>query len=196
MDVMTLLTTRQSPVKLAEPAPTAAQLDGLLRAAMRAPDHGRLRPWRFLTLKDGALERFGDLLAESLRRREPGASPEALQREREKALRAPMAIVVSATVQRGHKVPEVEQLLAAAAATQNLVLAAHAQGLGAMWRTGAAAYDPIVKQALGIAPEDAIVGIVYLGTPAMLPRQVASTDYAGFVREWAGDVPAHAPAAS
>ncbi len=110
--------------------------------------------------------------------------------EREKALRAPLLIVVSAKVVRGHKVPEVEQLLAVGAATQNLVLAAHAQGLGAMWRTGAAAYDPMVKQALGIDPDDGIVGFVYVGTPAMLPRQPVSTNYDGLAAEWTGSASA------
>ncbi len=87
-----------------------------------------------------------------------------LQRERDKAMRAPVIVVVAATVQRGHKIPEVEQLVSAAAAAENIMLAANAQGFGAMWKTGAPAYDATVKQALGLDADNDIVGFLYVGT--------------------------------
>lgn len=163
MDAMELLLNRESAVKLEPPGPDQAALDTIFRSAVRTPDHGRLRPWRFVVIPEDKRARFGDVMAESMQRREPGASAEMLQRERDKAMRAPVIVAVAAHVQRGHKIPEVEQMASAAAAAQTVMLAANAQGFGAMWKTGAPAYDPYVKQALGLGAEDEILGFLYLG---------------------------------
>jgi nitroreductase len=163
----------------------------MLDAAMRAPDHGKLRPWRFLVLRGDARARFGALMAESLKRRDPTAPPPLLEKERVKPLRAPLIVVVAAEIVEGHKIPAVEQLLAAGAAAQNLQLAAHALGFGAVWRTGAPAYDPFVKQALGFKVSDAIVGFMYLGTPDVHASAAPAPDASGsnsigLVRDWPG----------
>jgi nitroreductase len=158
----------------------------MLQAAVRAPDHGRLRPWHFVIIQEDKRAHFGDVLADSMLRREPDASPESLQRERDKAMRAPLIVVVAARMQQGHKIPVIEQFAAAAAATQTIMLAAHAQGYGAMWKTGAPAYDPAVRMSLGLEATDEIVGFLYLGTRigggSPLPRPAAST----FTSVWAG----------
>ncbi|HEY6431999.1 MAG TPA: nitroreductase [Acetobacteraceae bacterium] len=164
MDALEVLLGRESALKLTEPAPDEAALEAIFQSAVRAPDHGRLRPWRFVVVPSGARERFGEVMAESMRRRRPDATEEMLQRERDKALRAPLIVVAAAHVQKGHKIPEVEQVASAVAAAQNIMLAAHAQGYGAMWKTGDAAYDVGVKQALGLGAEDEIVGFLYLGS--------------------------------
>ena len=186
MDALECLLTRDSAAKLAAPAPDRAALGAMLDAAVRAPDHGRLRPWRFVVIETDRRAAFGEVLAGSLRRREPDATPEALQRERDKALRAPMILVVAAHLQRGHKIPVVEQLAAVSAAAQTVLLAAHAQGYGAVWKTGAPAYDAGVRAELGLGAEDEIVGFLYLGTRVgggvSLPRPPA----AEFARVWEG----------
>ena len=156
MDALEALLTRRSPGRLTDPAPDDAALKTMLDAAMRAPDHGRLRPWRFIVLRGEARARLGDLMAEAMRRREPDMPDPALEKERAKPLRAPLIVVVAASLVEGHKIPAVEQLLAAGAAAQNLQLAAHALGFGTVWRTGAPAYDPYVKQSLGLDAADAI----------------------------------------
>ena len=79
-------------------------------------------------------------------------------------MRAPVIVVAAAKLAKGHRIPEVEQLLSAGAAVQNIMLAAKARGFGAMWKTGAPAYDASVKQALGVAADSEIVGFLYLGT--------------------------------
>ncbi|HZT50517.1 MAG TPA: nitroreductase [Stellaceae bacterium] len=187
MDAIEVLTQRRSPPKLVDPAPDDAQIEAILGAAIRAPDHGRLRPWRFIILRGAARERLGLVLAEALRARAPEVPAEVLERERQKPLRAPLMVVVAASLVEGHKIPVIEQMLAVGAATQNLVLAAHATGFGAMWRTGDPAYDARVKEALGLAATDAIVGFIYLGTPAgrpaIPPNEPGVKD---FVREWSG----------
>lgn len=184
MDAIEALTSRRSPVKLVEPAPGDAEITALLNAAIRAPDHGRLRPWRFLVLRGAARERLGDVLAKALKARAPDVPGDVVERERQKPLRAPLMIVVAAAIAEG-KIPPVEQILSAGAAAQNIMLAAHAMGFGAMWRTGDGAYDAQVKEALGLKSDDAIVGFLYLGTPAgRTPIPPDEPPAQSFVREW------------
>jgi nitroreductase len=164
MQAIDALLNRRSAKTLTDPAPEGGALELLLECACRAPDHGRLRPWRFIVIRGAGRERLGELMAERLRRRQPAASPEALLRERQKPLRAPLLIAVAAVCNGAAKVPPIEQILAAGAAAQNMMLAATALGFGAMWKTGDAAYDETVKAALGLEAADAIVGFLYLGS--------------------------------
>jgi nitroreductase len=166
MQAIDALLTRRSARALGAPAPDAAALDLIFAAAARAPDHGRLRPWRFIVIEGEGRMRFGELLADHLRRSHPGASDEALQREAHKALRAPLIVVVAACIVPHVKVPPVEQLITAGAAAQNMMLAARALGFNAMWKTGGPAYDETVKSAFGLAAADSIVGFLYIGTEA------------------------------
>jgi nitroreductase len=164
MEIMDALLTRSSPLQLGEPGPGDDALGKMLQAAVRAPDHGRLKPWQFLVIRGEARQVFGDLLAEGLRRREPQATESQLENERRKPLRAPVIVVTVAIERDSTRVPRQEQVAAVDAATQNLLLAAHGLGYGGFWRTGAAAYDPHLKAGLGLASEAHIVGILYLGS--------------------------------
>ena len=182
MDLFAAIDTRSSAAKLSEPVPDAAQLQRLLQAAGRAPDHGHLAPWRFIILQGESRERLAQSVAEARLLRAPDTPPEALEAERQKVRRAPMIIVVACATQPDHpKIPEIEQILAAGAATQNLLLAAHALGFGAVWKTGPAAYDSHVKQALGLAPGDHIIAFVHVGTPQVM-NPVREPQLAGKVR--------------
>ena len=190
MQAIDTLLKRRSAKTLTDPAPDEGALQLLLECASRAPDHGRLRPWRFIVIRGAGRERLGELMAEQLRRKQPAASSEALQRERQKALRAPLIIVVAAVRDAASKVPEIEQILAAAAAAQNMMLAATALGFGSMWKTGDVAYDDQVKVALGLQAADAIVGFLYLGSapPDAVPPP-AQPQWADRVRYWGEPVP-------
>lgn len=181
MDVRTALLTRCSPAKLAEPAPDDAQLHLMLAAAVRAPDHGRLAPWRFLVLRGAAREILAAAMTEDLREKRPDATAEELAAARAKPLRSPLLVVAYTAIREHPKVPAIEQVTATAAAVQNLWLQAHALGFGMWWKTGAAAYSPRVKSALGIADDDTIVGILHLGTP-VAPGTVREPDVAAVVR--------------
>ena len=185
MDALEALSTRTSPLALTGPAPDPAAMERLLAAAMRAPDHGRLRPWRFIIIDGEARQAFGAVLAEALRAREPGVADAVLAKERAKPLRAPRIVVVAAALRDHPGVPQIEQVVAAGAAAENLLVAAHASGFGGFWRTGAAAYDDTVKRALGRAPTDAIVGFIYLGTPAAVAPPPAA-DGGARVVQWTG----------
>ena len=186
MQVIDALLQRRSAKALSAPAPDGAGLDLILSSAAAAPDHGRLRPWRFVVIQGNALERFGDLLANHLRRAHPSTSEESLARERQKAFRAPMIVVVAAICTPGGKIPVIEQILAAGAAAQNVMLAALALGFNSMWKTGAPAYDAQVKAALGLQEKDAIVGFMYLGTDVSKPGTPARPAVNDLVRHWEG----------
>jgi nitroreductase len=175
MDAMELLRTRYSASRLGAPSPSAQAVHAMLESAARVPDHGRLQPWRLILIEGEARLALGDLLAEGLSRRDPLADDQALDRERGKALRAPLIIVVATRCDRSARIPVVEQIVSAGAAAHSLMLAAFAQGLGAMWRTGEPAYDHAVQNALGIGADDSIVGFIYVGTdvggPSSRPRR-------------------------
>lgn len=186
MDAFELLRTRASNGKLTEPAPDAESLRFALEAAARAPDHGTLRPWRVHLVRGEAREKLGALMADSAHKQNPNISAEELAKTRSKALRAPLIIVVSAAVQAHPKVPALEQILAAGAAAQNILLALHARGYAAMWRTGGPAYDPDLKRAFGLRPEDALVAFIYAGTPKQPAPAMHRPSPDDFTREWTG----------
>ena len=165
MDVFEAINTRSSASVLRDPGPTDQQWETLLRAGARAPDHGRLRPWRFIIVRGEARELLGDVMAEALRASKPDTPSEALDRERRKPSRAPAILVVAVVPVPHSGVPEIEQILAGGAAAQNILLAAHALGLGAIWRTGAPAYDNRVARGLGLPEQGRIVAFIYLGAP-------------------------------
>lgn len=171
MDFFSVVDHRSSAARLSEPVPGESELARLLEAAARAPDHGHLAPWRFIVLQGASRDRFADTVVAARKVRTPEAPAEALEAERQKVRRAPMIIVVACVTQPDHpKIPEIEQVLAVGAATQNLLLAAHALGYGAVWKTGPAAYDPRVKASFGLAASDHIIAFVHVGTPlAMNP---------------------------
>jgi nitroreductase len=165
MELLAAIKTRASAAKLMQPGPTPVQLADILEAAGRAPDHGRLKPWRFIVVEAGLRDRFASAAAAAKRVRIPSMSEEQFAAERDKVARSPTIVVVACVVRREQtKIPEIEQVVAAAAAAQNLFLAAHDLGLGVMWKTGAAAYDVAVKAVLGLEADDHIVGIMHLGT--------------------------------
>jgi len=165
MELSAAIDTRSSAARLTAPGPTPEHLVRILEAAGRAPDHGRLRPWRFIVLDGDLKAKFAVAGATAKRNRVPAMSEEQFAMEREKLIRSPTIVVVACTVRREQtKVPEIEQIVAAGAAAENLFLSAHDLGYGVMWKTGAAAYDPGVKAAIGLDANDHIVGIMHLGT--------------------------------
>lgn len=178
-DVLAAINGRASATKLGEPGPADDDLRKILTAGIRAPDHGRLRPWRFVVVAGDARARLGDLLAETFRAGNPEAGEAAVAREREKALRSPVIVVVAARVQTGGRIPEIEQVLAVGAGVQNMILAAQALGYGTMWKTGTPAYDEKVKLGLGLEAGDHIVAFLYIGTTvATLGPRPAALDAA------------------
>jgi nitroreductase len=167
MELFDAIASRTSAGRLQEPGPTQEQLQILIAAASRAPDHGRLKPWRFTVVNGPAREVFASAVAEARRARLPDMTDDQIVAEKDKIRRSPTIIVVGCAVNRElAKVPEIEQVVSVGAAVENLFLAAHSMGFGVMWKTGPAAYDAGVKAAVGLKPDDHIVAILHLGTRA------------------------------
>ncbi len=184
MQAIDLLQQRKSAGKLTEPAPDEAALALIFASAVHAPDHGKLRPWRFVVIGREARAGFGELLAAHLQRTHAASSPETLERERQKAFRAPLIVAVAAHTTPGVKIPVIEQVLSAGAAAHAMLLAAAALGFNGVWKTGAPAYDEAVKTALGLGADDAIVGFLYLGTEVAASGPAPPREWRDLVRRW------------
>lgn len=162
--ILQLLQQRSSTPHLQAPAPSAQQLEAMLSAAARAPDHAQLKPWRFILIEGQGLHKLGELYAAATAA-QAEASCEQLDKARNMPLRAPMILVLVVCLQQHPKVPEQEQWITAGCAGHAVLLAAQAMGLGAFWRTGPLASSAQVKQGLGLAAHEQIAGFIYLGTP-------------------------------
>lgn len=179
---LSLLLSRRS-VKaqdLVAPGPDGVQLQRILAAAIRVPDHGKLAPWRFVEITDrAALQALIDREVASHR-------PDLPEGKRAKVARyahqAPTLIAVVVPPEDVSSIPAWEQHLSAGAACQNLLLAAHAQGFAGCWLTGVPAYLPGVEAAMG----GRIAGFLFLGTPARLPDERPRPSLAEVSRRWPG----------
>jgi len=180
----TLLSRRSVPaLQLRAPGPSPAQID----AALRAPDHGGLRPWRFVLIQGAARERLSELFVQRMQQRNPPPPAGKIEKARSMPLGAPLVIALGAHLRPDHKVPELEQLLAIGAGAMNLLNAFHAQGFGAIWLTGDNAYDPAISQALGFDAQERCLGFVYVGSKPPLENPLPQRpERAAFVRDWSG----------
>jgi nitroreductase len=184
-DLETLL-SRVSVSNLVEPAPSGDTLDLILQAGLRAPDHGRLAPWRYILIRGDACRRFADVIESALRARDPEAPAPLIEKQRGKFLKAPLVIALGAHIRTDHKVPPTEQILSVGAGAMNLLNAIHALGFGGVWVTGANAYDPAVAAALGLHAPDCLAGFMFVGTPAEQPRPVRRPELTAHVQDWTG----------
>jgi nitroreductase len=177
MDTITAIHTRQSVGEVqTNPIPREV-IEKLLFAGSQAPNHYKVRPWRFFVLTGAGLSRMGDVFAKSLAMKADNISPEALDKERAKPLRAPVIIVVAVDKPVEPKISEVENICATAAACQNILLAAHEMGLAAMWRTGPAAVDPLIKEFLGLEKDQHLIAFLYIGYPTKPPVSPQRPDH-------------------
>lgn len=158
-----LLTRRSGSAKaMGEPGPSKAQLAQILQAGARAPDHGKLFPWRFIIYEGEGRNRAGDILAAAAQA--DGERDRQVEEERGRFLRAPVVIGVLSSARELHKIPVWEQELSAGAVCQNILVAATALGFVGNWLTEWYAYHPAVKNALGLKAGERVAGFIYLGT--------------------------------
>jgi nitroreductase len=183
-DALQVLLTRQSHWPLAEPAPDNAQLRQIFDAALRAPDHGGLRPWRFVLIRGSARLKLGEVLVHLASSRSPDEPRSAHEHRANRALAAPVVIALVASITTRTKVPEVEQLLAVGAAAMNMLNAVHAMGFGGFWATGADSYEPGMHRALGLADTDRLLGFLFVGTPPEGTRAIGRPSSNAYVTEW------------
>jgi nitroreductase len=178
MTAIELLLQRQSNPALTSPAPNEHDLDTILSAGMRVPDHACLKAWHCTVIQNDGLQRLSDLFVEAISFdtvyktgliEGAGIIESDLEKKLAKVakmpFRAPMLIAISTRYYQHNKVPKTEQLITAGCAAHAMQMAAYALGYGAMWRTGELAYNEKVKNGLNIDEGNDIVGFLYIGTP-------------------------------
>lgn len=182
---LSLLRTRRSgkPRDLVAPGPGSEQLEAMIAIAARTPDHGKLFPWRFVTVPDAARPELALKLAEILRAERPDCTARDEEAAAQFATQAPALVVVLSAPVHGHKVPVWEQELSAGAACMNLLHAAHAMGFAGGWLTGWAAYSDRVRDLFGEAPQK-IAGFVFIGTPAHPLEERPRAELSEIAHEW------------
>lgn len=199
-EVLAALRRRRSAARVTSERPPRAVVEQILEAGAQAPNHHKTRPWRFIVLAGEAREALGEIMAQSAADRAGtihGADLDSLMaKQRSKPLRAPVIIVVAVEPSAAPKVVEIEEVAAGAAAVENMLLAAEAVGLGAMWRTGPAAYDPAVKRLLDLPETAHIIAFVYVGypdLPDLLDRKREATSLTRWMG-WDNQNQEHSPA--
>lgn len=166
MEVLEAIHQRHMDANVKQDAVPRVLIEKLLSAAVQAPNHYKVRPWRFVVLSGNGLRQLGDAMAASSAERQPDLPFEALEKIRVLPFRAPLVIAVGVDTPSEAKVSQIENIVAAAAACQNLLLAAHAEGLAVKWRTGEWALDAKVKEFLGFSADQHLIAFLYIGYPA------------------------------
>lgn len=182
--ILKAIQQRNSAGKLTEPAPNSNELEEIFQAALRAPDHAALKPWRFLTIAGDDRFALGELLSDYALSNDAELSKEKQQLMAEKALRAPLVIAPIVKLTEHPKVPEIEQWLSAACAVQNILLAAEALGYGAIWRTGSVAFSSLAEQRLQLADNEKLLGFIYIGTKAAAGKRLPVYNTNDYVGAW------------
>lgn len=182
------LYTRRSCKFTQEPGPTEEQLGQILQAAMSAPDHGRLQPWRFAVIRGEAIGRLADLTLDAVKAAGLDMPPPKEASTRRWLSKVPVLLAVACKLDHSNtKIPENERVLATGAAVMQILNASHMLGFGAYWSTGLGTYLDEVGEALGFDSLDyRFMGFVSIGTPIQPPHETPRPDPAQFVREWTG----------
>ncbi len=180
-----LLSRRSAKIaQLSEPGPGEEQIQKILTAAARVPDHGKLAPWWFVTFRGDARRAFGEnVLRDAFLADNPDAAPAKLDLEAERFVNTPLVIAVISRVKEG-KIPQWEQVLSAGAACMNICHAAHALGFGANWVTQWYSFSPRVHDALGLDENDRIAGFIYIGTPSAANEERERPALPDIVNDW------------
>ena len=186
-----LLTRNSAPIPdLKAPAPTDSEIETILTAASRVPDHGRLAPWRFILYRGDARAQVGEKLAELAELREGPLTEGRRNQELARFSRAPLVIGVISSPKENPKIPQWEMFLSGGAAAMNLVLAANALGYGTNWITNWYSDVEEGRAILGIAPHERVVGFVHIGsyegTAPERPRPDVRTLYSDYSGPWQG----------
>ena len=178
------LQNRNSAPRLIEPGPDAQVLQHMFTAALRAPDHAWLQPWRFLVVAGEARAQLGQVFLRALLASNPDADEATQLKAVNAPLRAPLIIVVICRLSDHPKVPHREQLLSAGCAAQAMLLAAEAQDFAGIWRTGSYAEDPGVAAELGLSDTEQIIGFLYFGSRDGLPKPLPERKVDNYVSYW------------
>ena len=184
MKTIDALLTRNSSPKLTNPIPTEEQLDIAYQCALRAPDHAWIRPWKFIQITGKGLDKLSDAFISTAKKLDPNTKPEILEKYKSAPFRAPLIIIVISSIKEHHIVPEIEQILSAGAAAQNMLIAAHSMGYSGIWRTGLISFNKEVSKSYDLDDNDIVIGYLYIGTPEKKMTLPLKSNTNDFVINW------------
>ena len=183
MTPMDMLLTRASTDRLQDPAPAPEQLMDILATAMRAPDHGRLQPWRYVVIEGEDRPVLAERIVASMARVEPEAPAAKIEKRRTRFATMPMIIALGMHLRPEHKIPLWEQEMCVAAGAMNILNALHATGFGGVWVSGALVDDTVLAADLGLSK---LAGFLFVGTPDGAQHTPKRADPALFTARWHG----------
>ena len=185
METINALLTRRSISQLRDPFPSKEKMKLVYQAALRAPDHSWLRPWRFIEVTGGGRKKLAQAFINVSKKENE------IDEDREKKItflpyRAPMIIVVIAEIFEKPNVPRIEQIQSTAAATQNILIALHDMGYGAYWRTGKyiTENNKYIAKELSLPMQSEVMGYLYVGTPAVEAKEIPQLRNEDYVKCW------------
>ncbi|MBS0999782.1 nitroreductase [Acetobacter persici] len=186
MTPMDMLLTRASCDHLADPAPSETQLAEILATAMRAPDHGKLRPWRYVIIQGEARPVMAERIIASMKRLDAEAPEFKIEKRRKRFSTMPLILALGMHLRPDHKIPLWEQEMAVAAATMNVLNALHATGFGGVWVSGDVVEDPVLAEEIGFPAPHRLAGFLFIGTPQGDLPTPKRPDPADFTATWTG----------
>ncbi|EKJ95390.1 nitroreductase [Agrobacterium pusense] len=174
-------------LQLAEPGPSKAEIEDILRLAVRVPDHGKLAPWRFVVFRGEERVRLGETALRIALEKNPDLDLQQQEAERTRFTRAPVVIAVISTAKPHFKIPEWEQIMSAGAVCLNLIFAANASGFAANWLTEWLAFDPAFLAEIDVDAAEKVAGFIHVGSTTFPPVERPRPELADVVT-WVGDV--------
>ena len=184
METLEAIQTRNSVPLLTDPAPTSEEMSEVYKGALRAPDHARLRPWKFIEVRGDSRDKLAKIFIDTATALNSDFSENEISKLQKAPHRAPMIIILAANIKEHPKVPEIEQIISLGAAAQNILLGIHEIGYSAVWRTGNMAFNPEITKFLGLEENFKIIGYLYVGTSTGKEKPIPELEIKDFLEVW------------
>ena len=184
METLEAIQTRNSVPLLTDPAPTSEEMSEVYKGALRAPDHARLRPWKFIEVRGDSRDKLAKIFIDTATALNSDLSENEISKLEKAPHRAPMVIILAANIKEHPKVPEIEQIISLGAAAQNILLGIHEIGYSAVWRTGKMAFNPEITKFLGLEENFKIIGYLYVGTSTGKEKPIPELEIQDFLEVW------------
>ena len=184
METLEAIQTRNSVPLLTDPAPTSEEMSEVYKGALRAPDHARLRPWKFIEVRGDSRDKLAKIFIDTATALNSDLSENEISKLQKAPHRAPMIIILAANIKEHPKVPEIEQIISLGAAAQNILLGIHEIGYSAVWRTGNMAFNPEITKFLGLEENFKIIGYLYVGTSTGKEKPIPELEIKDFLEVW------------
>ena len=184
METLEAIQTRNSVPLLTDPAPTSEEMSEVYKGALRAPDHARLRPWKFIEVRGDSRDKLAKIFIDTATALNSDLSENEISKLEKAPHRAPMVIILAANIKEHPNVPEIEQIISLGAAAQNILLGIHEIGYSAVWRTGNMAFNPEITKFLGLEENFKIIGYLYVGTSTGKEKPIPELEIQDFLEVW------------